>query len=147
MFTRLAKDLTRLRVCAGWSETLLVAHITLLEISCRGSKMQLWLEYFNLSRFLIMDNEEFNHDPVSALNKVERFLGLEHFITDEMFVFNKDKGFYCVQSNISDTGMACYSENRGHQKQNVVSEETLSKLSDYFKSKNKHFFEINWKVL
>ena len=29
--------LIRLRVCASWSEPLLVAHTTLLEISCRGS--------------------------------------------------------------------------------------------------------------
>ena len=36
-FKRLAKALTRLRVCAGWSEPLLVAHTILLEISCRGS--------------------------------------------------------------------------------------------------------------
>ena len=36
-FKRLAKALIRLRVCAGWSESSLVAHITLLEISCRGS--------------------------------------------------------------------------------------------------------------
>ena len=34
---RLAKALNRLRVCAGWSEALLVVHTTLLEISCRGS--------------------------------------------------------------------------------------------------------------
>ena len=34
---RLAKALIRLRVCAGWSEPLLVAHTTLLEISCCGS--------------------------------------------------------------------------------------------------------------
>ena len=32
----LAKALIRLRVCAGWSESLLVAHTTLLEISSRG---------------------------------------------------------------------------------------------------------------
>ena len=37
MFKRLAKALIRLRVCAGWSEALLDAHTTLLEISCRGS--------------------------------------------------------------------------------------------------------------
>ena len=36
-FKRLAKALIRLCVCAGWSESSLVAHITLLEISCRGS--------------------------------------------------------------------------------------------------------------
>ena len=34
---RQAKALIRLRVCAGWSEALLVANTTLLEISCRGS--------------------------------------------------------------------------------------------------------------
>ena len=37
IFKRLAKALIRLRVCAGWSEALLVAHTTLLDISCRGS--------------------------------------------------------------------------------------------------------------
>ena len=36
-FKWLAKALIRLRVCAGWSEALLVAYNTLLEISCRGS--------------------------------------------------------------------------------------------------------------
>ena len=34
---RLAKALIRLRVCAGWSEPLLVAHTALLEIPCHGS--------------------------------------------------------------------------------------------------------------
>ena len=34
---RQAKALISLRVCAGWSEPLLVAHTTLLEISCHGS--------------------------------------------------------------------------------------------------------------
>ena len=34
---RLAKGLIRLRVCTGWSESLLVAHTILLEISYRGS--------------------------------------------------------------------------------------------------------------
>ena len=37
IFKRLAKALIRLHVCAGWSEALLVAHTTLLEISCHGS--------------------------------------------------------------------------------------------------------------
>ena len=36
IFNRQAKALIRLRVCAGWSEPLPVAHTTLLEISCRG---------------------------------------------------------------------------------------------------------------
>ena len=43
---RRAKALIRLRVCAGWSEPLLVAHTTLLEISCHGS-----IVYANLIRY------------------------------------------------------------------------------------------------
>ena len=34
---RLAKALIRLRVCAGWSDALLIAHTTLFEISCTDS--------------------------------------------------------------------------------------------------------------
>ena len=37
IFKRLAKALIKLRVCTGWSEALLVAHTTLLEISCSDS--------------------------------------------------------------------------------------------------------------
>ena len=37
IFKHQAKALNRLRICAGWSEALLVAHTTLLEISYRGS--------------------------------------------------------------------------------------------------------------
>ena len=37
IFKRQAMALIRLRICAGWSEPLLVAHTILLEISCRGS--------------------------------------------------------------------------------------------------------------
>ena len=39
IFKRQAKALIRLRICAGWSEPLLVAHTTLLEISCQGSSV------------------------------------------------------------------------------------------------------------
>ena len=51
IFKRLAKALISLRVCAGWSEPLLVAHTTLLEISHHGSIMILKL-MINVSRIL-----------------------------------------------------------------------------------------------
>ena len=45
IFKQLAKALIILRVCSGWSEALLVAHTTLLEISCRGSLILFVLSY------------------------------------------------------------------------------------------------------
>ena len=50
IFKRLTKALIRLRVCAGWSEALLVAHTTLLEISC----------YVHLSDTETFRNSDFN---------------------------------------------------------------------------------------
>ena len=41
IFKWLAKAQIRLRICAGWSEPLMVAHTTLLEIPCRSSNV-LW---------------------------------------------------------------------------------------------------------
>ena len=43
--------LISLRVCAGWSEPLLVAHTTLLEILCTGSIL-LYLQYGECSKIL-----------------------------------------------------------------------------------------------
>ena len=48
IFKQLAKALISLRICAGWSEPLLVAHTTLLEISCRGSHVQYLIMLFSL---------------------------------------------------------------------------------------------------
>ena len=55
---RLAKALIRLRVCAGWSKPLLVAHYTLFEISCRGSVL------FSVISFRIVN---FRNSSVSRL--------------------------------------------------------------------------------
>ena len=45
---KLGKGLIRLHLCAGWSEPLLVTHITLLEISCQGSICLLSSQNLNL---------------------------------------------------------------------------------------------------
>ena len=45
LFKRPAKAPIRLRVCAGWSEVLLVAYITLLEVSNRHSNFN---AYYNV---------------------------------------------------------------------------------------------------
>ena len=43
IFKGLARALISLRVCVGWSEPLLVAHTTLLEISCPGSNVKVYI--------------------------------------------------------------------------------------------------------
>ena len=55
-----AKALISLRVCAGWYEPLLVAHTTLLEISCTGSinkQGSSWALTVGRSDFSIQENQ------------------------------------------------------------------------------------------
>ena len=115
---------------------------TLVSRSVYDEPMKRWLNFFHLSQFLIIESNEFKHDPVSVLRKAERFLGLGSYIKPDMFVLNKEKGFYCIQSNLTDTGIACLPENRGRKRQIIVPTRTESKLREYFKPKSEHFFRI-----
>ena len=103
--------------------------------------MENWLQYFKLDQFLIIESNELKFSPAKVMRKVEDFLGLGHFISPEMFVLNKEKGFYCVQSNLTVNGMACYAANRGRT-QPTVRPSVIYKLKEYFRPKNEKFFEI-----
>ena len=72
-----------------------------VKLSVYDDYMKLWLKYFNLSQFLILEHGEFIHDPVTPLKRVEQFLGFGDFITSDMFSFNSEKGFYCINSNLT----------------------------------------------
>ena len=109
--------------------------------SVYDSSMKHWLKYFNLSQILIIESNEFKLNPVSVLNKIEQFLGIGHYITSDMFKHNSDKGFYCIKSNLTSTGMACFASNRGRAQENIP-QETMAILNKYFKRRNKQFFKL-----
>ena len=75
---RLAKALIRLRVCTGWFEALLVAHTTLLEISCAGS----YIECYELALYSFFN-------PFSIL---ERTLSITH----RSELFSRHKYHYSI---------------------------------------------------
>lgn len=117
-------------------------------MSTYDEPMLLWLKYFNLSQILIIDSEDFKRNPPAVLNKVETFLGLDHFITPEMFAYNEEKHFYCIRSDLSVTGMACYAGNRGRN-HTEISPKAMAKLSKFYQPRNKRFFDLigksfNW---
>ena len=103
--------------------------------------MEHWLKYFSLSQFLILEHSELIRDPVSTLKTVEKFLGLGDFITPDMFVRNSEKGFYCIKSNLTSTGMSCYGENRGRT-QEPIDQGTRLKLTQFFAGRNRRFFDM-----
>ena len=75
IFKRLANALNSLCVCAGWSEPLLVAHIKLLEISCRDS-YTFKSSYSNSRKIFKFKSNETSHiylldQSISALRVVK----------------------------------------------------------------------------
>ena len=100
-----------------------------------------YLKYFTIDQILIIDSDELKYNPVKVLQKVEDFLGLPHFIKSNMFVWNKDKGYYCIKTDLSDTGMACYPPGRGKHIVDI-NPQTKAILTDYFKPWNQRFYGI-----
>ena len=83
--------LIRLRVCAGWSEPLLVAHTTLLEISSRGS----YVTAFDGVGYQIRRGSFMGaHDLLNLLNKLRKndnmrvLLNIFSLFRNELNTFN-----------------------------------------------------------
>ena len=67
----MAKPLIRLRICTGWYEPLLVAHTTLLEISCRGSYVSvIFFQYTYLLTNQLESQRLFFEEKIDVIEKV-----------------------------------------------------------------------------
>ena len=98
-----------------------------------------WLQYFKLGKHIhIVDGDVMAKYPVPELNKVENFLNLEPYFTDEMFVYNATKGYYCLKQ-LND--IDCLHTKKGHSYQNI-SLAVIKEMNDYFQPSNQRFFNL-----
>ncbi|XP_063414327.1 heparan sulfate glucosamine 3-O-sulfotransferase 1-like isoform X3 [Mytilus trossulus] len=100
--------------------------------------MRHWLRFFQLEQIMIVDGKTLTKNPFEVSQKVESFLGLEHKISKDSFVFDRTKGFFCIKNET--TGHKCLNRTKG-RKHPEVDEEVLVKLKEYFEPYNKIFFE------
>ena len=109
-----------------------------------------WLRYFNISQIMIIESEELKHKPAEVLMKAEQFLNLPHYIKTETFIWNEEKGYHCLKTNLTESGMICYGKERGKTLIDI-NPETKARLEEYFRPKNQKFFKLigrtfdNWK--
>ena len=104
-----------------------------------------WLKLFPRRQLHVVDGEKFVRQPYSEIKKVESFLGLSHKISEDSFVFNETKGFYCVRENYTST---CLGENKG-RKHPPVKSEILQKLVKLYSPYNEALYHrlgqrFNW---
>ena len=106
-----------------------------------------WLNYFDRTQIHIVNGDKFIKDPYSELNKVEKFLVVKPFYESSMFIYNKEKGFYCwkkkSKSNTAqkDTFTACLGPAKG-RKHPTIDKELIERLKEFYKPHMKRFYSI-----
>lgn len=110
--------------------------------------LQTWLKYFPRENILILDGDEQKTNPVKLLRQTEEFLGLEHYISEDMFVFDEEKGFPCVKTNSSlgENNRFCMGSGKGREHP-VLHPTDRKRLEEYFKPYNKAFFRLFGRTL
>ncbi|XP_065219933.1 heparan sulfate glucosamine 3-O-sulfotransferase 1 [Planococcus citri] len=109
-----------------------------IAISIYHTYMLQWLEVFPRNQMLIVSGDRLIEDPISEVQKIESFLGLESKITRDNFYFNQTKGFYCLKINGSER---CLRESKG-RKHPRVDPLVVSKLRKFFNDHNQRLYEL-----
>ncbi|KAF6206961.1 hypothetical protein GE061_018198 [Apolygus lucorum] len=109
-----------------------------LALSIYHTFMHRWLEVFPRQQLLVVNGDRLIEDPVSELERVESFLGLEHRIGRHNFYFNRTKGFYCLRNDTQDK---CLRDSKG-RKHPRVDPKVLGKLRRFYVEHNQKFYEL-----
>ena len=116
-----------------------------LNMSIYDDSINIWLKYFNMSQFHIIESERLTREPAAVLAEVEEFLELGHFIRPDMFVFDQEKLFPCVRSNTTSNGMVCHGGNGTKpyaSPETIASLDVIAKLKEFFGPRNERFFKL-----
>ena len=96
-------------------------------------RLQQWLHVFGRDKIHVVDGDNFVKHPASTLNKIETFLNISSYFTDDHFVYNKEKKFYCLKKS------GCMGSNKGRPHPNMT-DVTRKRLQAYFKPFNEKLF-------
>ena len=100
-----------------------------------------WLNYFPLEQFLFVNGENFIKDPYTEIKKIEEYLKVPSFFKKEHFVYDKTKGYFCLNKNLDLNFVECLRSNKGRNHP-FISEEVLKKLDDFYKPLNEELFDL-----
>lgn len=106
-------------------------HRNIVSVSMYDVHLERWLDYFSKDHFHIVDGEAFVSSPYHEITKVEQFLGISSFYKEDMFYYNKSKGFFCWKQ-------LCLGDDKGRPHPKIASG-TREKLRKFLKPHNKQF--------
>ncbi|CAH1773191.1 unnamed protein product [Owenia fusiformis] len=105
------------------------------------SHLARWLMLFPKENIHLVDAGIFIETPWIELEKIEQFLKIEHFFSEDKFPVNPEKpNFHCLIKEYH-TGMRCMGRTKGRSHPEI-SIETMETLKKYFKPYNEQFFTL-----
>ncbi|XP_046861973.1 heparan sulfate glucosamine 3-O-sulfotransferase 3B1-like [Xenia sp. Carnegie-2017] len=121
-----------------------------IKIGAYSKHLLRWLRYFSKQQLHLVSGDELIKSPYEEIQALESFLNLTPFIKREHFIFNKTKGFYCFDKQISEPvqmsktdkiNLHCLGSEKGRSHV-VVSEKILAMLRDYYRPFNKELYTL-----
>ncbi|RWS12531.1 Bifunctional heparan sulfate N-deacetylase/N-sulfotransferase-like protein [Dinothrombium tinctorium] len=97
-----------------------------LNPGCYAVHLEKWLNFYSPQQLMIIDGEELKADPVSVMNRLQRFLKIEPFFDyKEHLRFDPRKGFFCQVTKRNDTKCLGRSKGRLYSPMDPKSEKFL----------------------
>ena len=97
-----------------------------------------WLMYFKRHQIHVADGDNLIRNPLEEVRKIEKFLGLDHRITEENLYFNETRGFYCMRDGSSEH---CLGATKG-RKHPTIDPLIVKKLNNFYRPYNKKLFSL-----
>ena len=83
--------------------------IKFINTSCYAYHLQRWLKHFRAKQMCYADGDTFISNPYQVIKKIESCLNLDSYFTEDNFVLDHKRGFYCFQ----DQSLHCMGEGKG----------------------------------
>lgn len=119
-----------------------------IKIGIYSKHLKRWYRYFKPNQIHLVSGETLIKQPYKELKEVEKFLNLPSFIKPQHFVYNKTKGFYCIDKQISQpsrygnqTHLRCLGRNKGRPHV-LISNQTEKLLRDYYRPFNEELYDL-----
>ena len=112
-----------------------------INASCYVQHISNWLRYFPKEQMCVVDGDRFVSNPYAELHQLEECMGLGDYFSEQNFVYDKQKGFYCFRDNQKNSEAICMGSNKG-RKHPKLSKNALDKLYNFFRPCNAKMLDV-----
>ncbi len=88
-------------------------NIKFINTSCYAYHLRRWLKHFRAKQMCYADGDAFISNPYQVIQKLESCLNLNPYFTEDNFVLNHKRGFYCFQDQSFNSHLHCMGESKG----------------------------------